>query len=288
MARLDPAAFLKMLSTNPHICTYIRKAAFRPSVGLWNDFDRGECDRALNDVMLHTAFHLKNMDNLREVTVGPTTTLGRISMTTLALLLQSIPPSVTKLCVQAFWSDNAYTYEYAHHICPILARAVRNMEEVYLHLHYLCPAFFTSAEAFPNLKKLTIEVDCWHWYNCDTMGVWKNEEAMIGGLESKTGWDDFKNAGLKNLHKMPQLKKFIIFNEHDKEKPLQNYLDGTVSYDWNKWEKPRTPHPCAVCKTPTTKKCSRCQSAYYCKKECQRGAWREHKRVCRVQTIRMN
>ncbi|KAJ3037194.1 hypothetical protein HDV00_002005 [Rhizophlyctis rosea] len=33
------------------------------------------------------------------------------------------------------------------------------MEEAYLNMHYLCPAFSMPAEAFPNLKKLISEVD---------------------------------------------------------------------------------------------------------------------------------
>jgi hypothetical protein len=37
---------------------------------------------------------------------------------------------------------------------------------------------------------------------------------------------------------------------------------------------------CHVCKTPTSQRCSKCSSIFYCKKECQRLHWRYHKLLC--------
>eukprot|EP01025_Chloroclados_australasicus_P055697 TRINITY_DN680_c0_g1_i1.p1 TRINITY_DN680_c0_g1~~TRINITY_DN680_c0_g1_i1.p1 ORF type:complete len:374 (-),score=37.38 TRINITY_DN680_c0_g1_i1:1601-2722(-) len=37
---------------------------------------------------------------------------------------------------------------------------------------------------------------------------------------------------------------------------------------------------CASCKQPASKTCSRCLSAHYCSKECQKTHWKTHKEVC--------
>lgn len=39
-------------------------------------------------------------------------------------------------------------------------------------------------------------------------------------------------------------------------------------------------HPCAICGTPTGKRCSRCQNIFYCSVMCQSGAWSAHKPLC--------
>jgi len=41
-------------------------------------------------------------------------------------------------------------------------------------------------------------------------------------------------------------------------------------------------HKCDVCKTPTTKACARCKTSYFCGAECQKAAWKRHKKVCKA------
>lgn len=37
---------------------------------------------------------------------------------------------------------------------------------------------------------------------------------------------------------------------------------------------------CEVCDEKPGRKCTRCQAAYYCGKDCQKKAWKTHKKVC--------
>jgi len=41
---------------------------------------------------------------------------------------------------------------------------------------------------------------------------------------------------------------------------------------------------CDVCKTATTKACARCKTSYFCSAECQKSAWKKHKKVCKAPT----
>jgi len=43
-------------------------------------------------------------------------------------------------------------------------------------------------------------------------------------------------------------------------------------------------HKCDVCKTATTKACARCKTSYFCSAECQKTAWKKHKKVCKAPT----
>jgi len=40
-------------------------------------------------------------------------------------------------------------------------------------------------------------------------------------------------------------------------------------------------HKCDVCKTATTKACARCKTSYFCSSECQKSAWKKHKKTCK-------
>jgi len=50
--------------------------------------------------------------------------------------------------------------------------------------------------------------------------------------------------------------------------------------------KPKYPllslYQCSNCKKECTKKCSTCQGAYYCSRECQRASWRKHRSDCKI------
>ena len=39
---------------------------------------------------------------------------------------------------------------------------------------------------------------------------------------------------------------------------------------------------CDVCKTATTKACARCKTSYFCSAECQKSAWKKHKKTCKT------
>jgi len=41
---------------------------------------------------------------------------------------------------------------------------------------------------------------------------------------------------------------------------------------------------CDVCKTTTTKACARCKISYFCSAECQKSAWKKHKKTCKAPT----
>ncbi|KAJ3043284.1 hypothetical protein HDV00_005287 [Rhizophlyctis rosea] len=230
--------FYKMLTNNPHAYGYIKKAIILPRANPWRDNRKSwEIKIMNNELLLTTALHLKNMHNLREVTIG---TYGgsepTISHTTLALLLQSIPPSVAKIRIEAFFCDATRNLEVPHHICPILARAVQNMTCIRLTMKWLCPSFFESVDSFPNLQYLHVAVDAGYWYSC-------REKGIDGALQE--GQEAFKRAGLRNLHKMPKLKVFVIIATGYGDYHMENALNGMVcdidSFDWDwdvEWKRP--------------------------------------------------
>jgi len=41
---------------------------------------------------------------------------------------------------------------------------------------------------------------------------------------------------------------------------------------------------CDVCKTATTKTCTRCKHTFYCSPSCQKSAWKKHKKTCKAPT----
>lgn len=44
------------------------------------------------------------------------------------------------------------------------------------------------------------------------------------------------------------------------------------------------PPKCALCGHPATKRCSRCQNEWYCRRECQVNHWKKHKPACNLIT----
>jgi len=43
-------------------------------------------------------------------------------------------------------------------------------------------------------------------------------------------------------------------------------------------------HKCDVCKTATTKAFARCKTSYFCSADCQKLAWKKHKKSCKAPT----
>jgi len=44
-------------------------------------------------------------------------------------------------------------------------------------------------------------------------------------------------------------------------------------------------HKCDICKVfSTTKACARCKTIYFCSAECQKSAWKKHKKTCKAPT----
>jgi len=41
---------------------------------------------------------------------------------------------------------------------------------------------------------------------------------------------------------------------------------------------------CDVCSTTTTKACARCKTSFFCSAECQKSAWKKHKKTCKAPT----
>ena len=41
---------------------------------------------------------------------------------------------------------------------------------------------------------------------------------------------------------------------------------------------------CDVCSSLGAKPCSRCKRSYYCSSECQKSAWKKHKKTCKAPT----
>ncbi|KAJ3040471.1 hypothetical protein HDV00_010909 [Rhizophlyctis rosea] len=86
----------------------------------------------------------------------------------------------------------------------------------------LCSAFFTSVDTFPHLEQLGVTL--WSgWYSCDI----SNRRT----IKSEEGEKEFRETGLKSLHKMPKLKVFSICEEDDRH--AVNILDGQRLVDWS-------------------------------------------------------
>lgn len=45
---------------------------------------------------------------------------------------------------------------------------------------------------------------------------------------------------------------------------------------------------CALCGQPATKRCSRCQNEWYCRRQCQVEHWKRHKDACDLLSVKDN
>ncbi|KAJ3051058.1 hypothetical protein HK097_007955 [Rhizophlyctis rosea] len=218
-----------MLDTHPGLLNEIQKVSF--GVALDGPvFELGPYIRALipgtkltmraktNEIILGLSVHLKSMSNLHTLRIQCADT-GEFGLPTAAVFLQSLPPSIKTLTLGFFWAGVLHNIDIDIHICPILARACRNMEKVTITLRCLCPSFFESVDAFPNLKELYIMVDAGYWYTC------KN---VCTRMQWPEGWKEFERAGLQNRHKVPNLRVFAMWNDQDWESAVYNLVDGSV------------------------------------------------------------
>lgn len=77
-----------------------------------------------------------------------------------------------------------------------------------------------------------------------------------------------------------QKKAFFSPTAEDIKKQAKMWAD-TYNLDMLE-EVVNEPPKCAMCGQPATKRCSRCQTEWYCKRECQVKHWRKHKPTCNL------
>ncbi|KAJ3042456.1 hypothetical protein HDV00_007226 [Rhizophlyctis rosea] len=250
--------FLMMLSNNPHVAYYIEKATFLPVEAQRLDVDDSSSSQ--------------EHEQLEDFDYRYQDFLGSFVLYDARAHLAKLPSTLRDVTILGEFTDVSLDNDTAPHLCPILARAVRNVQKLYIHLPFLCCAFFTSADLFPNMEDIFVHVQNGCWDNCDSIKQWRE-----GLVRSKTGWNDFRETGLNNRHKMPKMKRFEMADQNDLDGPQENYLDGMASYDGGRtWERQAEPRPCELCQQVTLKLC-RCRSAYFCRSQCRNRAWKDHK-----------
>ncbi|XP_067932276.1 zinc finger MYND domain-containing protein 10-like [Watersipora subatra] len=75
-----------------------------------------------------------------------------------------------------------------------------------------------------------------------------------------------------------QMKKFFDPSEETLKEQAKRWAD---TYNFDMLESLISePAKCAVCGELATKRCSRCQNEWYCRRECQVTAWKKHKSIC--------
>ena len=93
---------------------------------------------------------------------------------------------------------------------------------------------------------------------------------------------------------MPGGRKKNNKKRKQEEDNSQNIVALNIHMNWP-WDEPidspdketeAKARECGVCKIRTnTKKCTGCYSTWFCGVDCQRKAWPEHKRQCKVETV---
>ena len=93
---------------------------------------------------------------------------------------------------------------------------------------------------------------------------------------------------LPNIHRFP-----LYFAESFKLKAFREIQKGCLPHPQGHLLHP-LPHPppttppqtrkCDVCKNTMTKACARCKNSYFYSAECQKSAWKKHKKVCKAPT----
>ncbi|XP_062598750.1 zinc finger MYND domain-containing protein 10-like [Saccostrea cucullata] len=100
------------------------------------------------------------------------------------------------------------------------------------------------------------------------------------------------------LEQVPEIKEKILNDNKGKWKKIAkkqsqtffNPSDSDVRAQAKRWADTYNfdvleglltdPPKCAVCGAEATKRCSRCQSEWYCRRECQVSHWKKHKTAC--------
>jgi len=68
-------------------------------------------------------------------------------------------------------------------------------------------------------------------------------------------------------------------SEEEKRRELKDIADV---YGQNNFEEFMEDPKCSACGKPAEKRCSRCKLEWYCSRECQVAAWKDHKKLCDV------
>ncbi|KAK0063242.1 zinc finger MYND domain-containing protein 10 [Biomphalaria pfeifferi] len=82
--------------------------------------------------------------------------------------------------------------------------------------------------------------------------------------------------------KLAKMLSKTTFNQSDAETRAQaERWAATYNFDLLQ-DLISEPPKCAVCGQPASKRCSRCQNEWYCRRECQVGHWKKHKKACDI------
>ena len=109
-----------------------------------------------------------------------------------------------------------------------------------------------------------------------------------------------KTQAVLTFHKMPGgRKKNIKKRKQEEESSKKRFFSnqGMSAEHWPGGEPINSPEKemgarakeCCVCQARSnTKKCSGCYSAWFCGLECQKKAWPEHKKECKVGEVNLS
>ena len=117
----------------------------------------------------------------------------------------------------------------------------------------------------------------------------KIEQKALGRTQAEK--ERIESRHERRHEKLPRGKKRVKVNESGKKGNIFSFNrvgakeNTRVSIDFDDGSK--NEHTladivmlCEVCDDNPGRKCTKCQAAYYCSRECQRKDWKQHKKIC--------